>query len=492
MSPRTTAALAVVALLLGAFVWFYEIAGEPGRQAALDDAKRVTPGVEADAIDAIELVTKDAVPARFERREGRWWVAEPLEDLGDASALDAIAHALATLPREGEVSSDEGLDAFGLGERARVVRFDVDGEEKGLRIGRETPVGGNVYVARLDDDAIGYVEKYRLNPLDKAFDDLRERRLFDFGAGEIRTLRIAWPEASGTTEVALARDDAGDWQLGAPVQGRADQQTLRDLLSDLSFLRARSFVDAPTDEVRALLEEPLVTLYWSGDADHLERSARIGGVFEGGRLIEAANGRIFTIDPARVEDFPRSVSAYRDKTLASLDVSDARGLTLELASEQPDGAPLRVEATLGDGGWESAEPAIDAARAAEVVRALSSLRATDIAADEMGEAELASLGLAPPRARIRVLDGPPDASDAEILADVSLGRLDAERGLFAQRAGDTIVYVLPASAADELPLSREAFERDFAEGSADDAGMVEDADAEAESAADPLEGIDLP
>lgn len=491
MSPRATAVLAVIALALGAFVWFHEIRGASQRQAAQDEANRVHAGVESDAIAAIELVTRDAVPARFERRDGRWWVASPVEDLADASALDAIAHALANLPRMDEIESEEDLEAFDLGERARVVRFESGGETKGLRIGRGTPVGGAVYVARLSDEAIATVEKYRLNPLDKDFDDLRERRLFDFGAGEVRTLRIAWSEAGGSTEVALARDDGGDWQMGTPVAGRADQQTLRELLSDLSFLRAKHFVDDPGEDVRARLEPPVLTLYWSRDVDHLERRARIGGEYEGGRLIEAPNGRLFTIDAERLDDFPRSVSAYRDKTVAELDVSRARGLELDLESESPDVAPLHVEATLEEAGWESSEPAIDPERAGDIVRALSSLRALDIAADEMGPAERAGLGLEPARARIRVTDSAPGGADAAVLAEIALGRLDADRGLFAQRSGDPIVYLLPATLAHELPVSREAFEREFAAGATDEGEPGGDG-ADPSEPVDPLEGIELP
>ena len=57
MNPRTTGVLALVAILLGGFIYFYEIEGESGRQAALDEGKRIFPGLAADAVDVIEFST---------------------------------------------------------------------------------------------------------------------------------------------------------------------------------------------------------------------------------------------------------------------------------------------------------------------------------------------------------------------------------------------------------------------------------------------------
>ncbi|MHA7836949.1 MAG: DUF4340 domain-containing protein, partial [bacterium] len=148
MNPRTTLVLAVVAALLGAFVWLYEIEGEPQRRAAADDEKRIHPGLESGDVQSIALTTRDDVEARFERQDGRWRLVEPVSAPADAVALDAIAGALVNLPREGQVEDPDELEQYGLGDGARVVRFEIeDGSTRGIRIGRTTPVGGHRYVA---------------------------------------------------------------------------------------------------------------------------------------------------------------------------------------------------------------------------------------------------------------------------------------------------------------------------------------------------------
>ena len=135
MNPRTTGILALVAAGLGLFVYFYEIEGEVGRKAAEDDANRVHAGLDAGDIEAIAFETRDDVFARFERRGGRWWLVAPLESEADGPALDAIAGALADLPRAGTIGATEDLAGFGLGEGAERVEFRTADGTFGLRVG---------------------------------------------------------------------------------------------------------------------------------------------------------------------------------------------------------------------------------------------------------------------------------------------------------------------------------------------------------------------
>jgi hypothetical protein len=489
MNPRTTALLALVAILLGGFIYFYEIRGESARQGVLDDEKRIHSGLDADQVDAVEFTTEDGIEARFERREGRWSVVSPLADLADATALDAIANAVTNLPRAGVVASPAELDQYGLAGDTRIVRFEVSGESLGLRIGRSTPVGGHVYVARLGDDEVAYVESYRLNSLKHDLDDLRDRRLFGFDEGAVRTLRISWPSVGGETEVALARDESGEWQMGVPATGPADQQTLRELLSDLSFMRAKGFVDERSEASDRALSLVAVTFHWTLVGDHVERRALIGGAFEDGRIVEGPSGRLHTIDMERMDDFKRTVNDYRFKMLSDFELAEARRLILEFTDEPEQS--MRVESVLVGAGWAGDEPQIDPTRASDLVRELASLRAAGIVADEMGPNELASLGLLPPRVQIRVEDRSAPEEQTQVLAEIAIGRLDATRGLFAQRVGEPTVFVLPPSAVESIPHSLASFVRDF-EASSDAAAPGEVELDPGVLEADPLEGEQFP
>ena len=264
LSPRITGILAIVAIALGLFVYVNEIEGDMDRRAAEDEAAKIHSGFDATAIDSVSLVTLDGVSATFERRDGRWWVTSPVEARAEAAALDAIASALANMPREGTVGESADLNGFGLGASATVVRFQAGGDEHGLRIGRSTPVGGHRYVARLGDGSVAgntevaYVASYRVNAFNRNLNDLRDRRLFAVESARVRRLRITWPQDGAGAEspgepfvVELERGENGAWWVAAPIRAQADESMMRELLSNLIYLRASGFVDERTPAAAA-------------------------------------------------------------------------------------------------------------------------------------------------------------------------------------------------------------------------------------------------
>ncbi len=450
MNPRNTAILAVIALALGAFVYLYEIEGEGARQQALDEQERIFPGLDAGEIDAISLVTQDGTAARFMREESGWMLVSPVRAPADETAVEAIAAALAGLSRAGAVEAAGEPSQYGLGDSARRIRFEVGGGTRGLRIGRSTPVGGHLYVAPIGVEEISWVETYRLNPLNRDLADLRNRDILRLEPDAVEALSLAWPGGG----VELERSESGDWRLVSPIAARADEESVRDLLVDLSYLQAAGFVDEESEAVVAALSESALDVRLG--LGNETRRVSIGGLWNGDRLVRGPDGRLFTLTAERLEDFPKTVSDYRFRTLSSFEVDRARRLELRFAATAKD-APERVVARLEGSGWTSEDVALDADRTAELVRELSLLRADSIVADEMGPEELASLGLEPPRVRLRVDAGEGDGEAGEALAELSVGRLDLGRGIHVRRADEPTVYLLPAERVDTIPISWQVF-----------------------------------
>ncbi len=497
MNQRTTGLLALVAFFLGAFVYLYEIEGGSDREATREAEKELFVGVDAGAVESVELTTSDGSAARFERRDGAWRIAVPVEGAGDAMALDGVASALATLPRAGTVKAAPGdLAQFGLGPEAQTVRFTASGASHTLRIGRATPVGGNVYVAADgggdDGEEVAYVESYRLNAFKQRLTDLRDRRVLALAADAVKRLEISWPEASGPFTLELERDAQDVWQLRRPIAARADRQTVRELLSNLEFLQATSFVDERTPAVEAALLETAIEIVFAGevasDPDPVAGKLRIAGMLNGARIVESG-AQLYQLPPERLDEFARRLSAYRDKQLVDLEPDSLAKIELEFAGGE---AIVLVHA---EAGWSAGEREIDSEAVAGLAAGLGELRAADIVADEMGDAELASLGLVPPAARVRLIAGSADAAEKSDGAVVlELGRLDPERGLFVRRTGDSTIFVLDASLAESLPLSAEAFDERYgkvpAESAAAESAPAEAAAPEAIESASPA-GSDL-
>lgn len=486
MNPRTTGILFGVALALGAFIYFYEIRGERERLEAEAAAKRLFPSVEEEQIRAIELTTSDGQPARLERHDGGWVLKQPLEFPADEITLNGMASSLAQLASEQVVAEPQAPEVYGLGEKARIVRFETSEGEHVLRIGDATPVGSNTYAGTERDAAVYVVPTYRTTSFQRPLDDLREKRVLRFDRASIVRLEARWPDG----RVVLEKDGE-QWRVAEPVADRADETTVESLLSDLAFLRAEGFLDEPTPEVRAALEDPAFAVSLetapqpaAGEDEPAAAPVRfelaIGGVVEGGRVARGATSSLYRIPEERLDDFPRELSAYRFKQLASFVATDAK--RLELAFHPAGGgAPVTIEGERGEAGWTTGPESMAAGTASRLVAELSRLRADDILADAMGENELASVGLRPPRVIVRVRGEGGD--EAPLLAEIHLGSADPARGIIARAAGEDRVYRLDYALAEHVPVSLEAFRNRF---------VSKEGEAEGETEAPEAELDDLP
>ncbi len=513
MNPRITGLLLLLAVALGAFVWFYEIEGQEARKTGEEAAKRLFPDVEADEIEWIKLTTSDGHAARVERREGAWRLVEPVEFRADGFTVDGMASALAQLAAETSYADPQPPEVYGLGEGAREVVFGAGGKELRLRIGAKTPMGGNSYASVGGKGDVHAVATHRVSSLAKRLDELRDKRIVEFATEAAQGLSLRWPDggvvlareggasaASGGAQpsggpggpLLADRPPASGWRLVEPVVGKADSATVESALSNLSFLRATSFEDgAPPDSESGLDHPELVIEVALTPEKEGAEARRVSLAFgkplaSGDRLVRGAGATLFRVPASRIDDYPRKLVAWRFKDVARFKAEDAR--RVEMAFRDPDGVTLAVTATRDeDEQWSSAPEAIDPERLRTLVDELARLRARDILADSMGPEELRGLALEPPNASLVVR-----GEDETALAEVRIGVVRDGGGIAAQAAGNPTVFELDPALAEYVPVSLAALREHFVAkpgeaegaGSAAEAGEGEDAAPEAAAGAE--------
>ena len=490
MNPRTTVVLALVAAALGAFVYFYQVRGGERREAAAERAKRLFPELEAADVRVIEFTTSDKRGVRLEFGGAGWALVQPLAFPADESAASGMASNLAQLASEGAVEEAQAPEVYGLGEGALEVRFRAGEAEHRVRFGKKTPVDYDTYVTADGGDTVYTVPSHLAGAFERSLDDLRERRVLRFDRNAVDRIEAGWP---GGGVVLEKRDDT--WRLVEPLEGPADARTVDDLLADLSFLRADGFLDEPDPALETGFDAPAfrVVLRARPDEEGEEPGVHtlvVGRAVDGAqRLVRGMATSLYKIASERLDDFPRRTGAYRFRSLAEFAASDAR--RLELAFHPKQGEPLAITAERGDAGWTSTPEAVASGKAARLVAELARLRAEDVEAESMGPDELAAVGLAPPRARLRAWGDPPaEGGEPRLLADVALGEYDSARGIPARRADSEIVYRLDYGLAEHIPVSLDAFRNRFVsqETPEGEAG----AGAEAEDAGEPDPFGELP
>jgi hypothetical protein len=176
-------------------------------------------------------------------------------------------------------------------------------------------------------------------------------------------------------------------------------------------------------------------------------------------------GVLYEIPQERLQDFPRKLVDYRFKDLADFSAVDAQRFEIAFHPEgaaQSDAASA-ITGERGEEGWKTEPEPMQPGKASRLVSELSRLRGNDILAESMGPAELAALGLSPPRVIVRVWGEPgPEGAEAPKLAEVHLGAPDEAHGIPARVPDRETVYALDGGLAEHIPLGSEAFRERFA------------------------------
>jgi hypothetical protein len=479
MNPRSTAILALVVAALGAFLYFYEIRGQEERAEAEEAAKRVFPGIAADQIDAIALVASGGQWVRLERDEERWRIAEPVRFPADAIRADSLASSLASLSSEAVFEEPEPLEEYGLGPDPS-VRLWVGDVEHTLHVGDKTPVGGNTYVKTGAGAQVYAVKSYRASSLSRSLQELRDSKVLDFDRDAIDRIEANWPGGG----VVLEKGEAG-WTLVEPLETPADADTVDGLLSDLGFLRADGFIDEVPPDAEVGLDAPafeVALVAGGGEEGATPTRVRIaiGATTQGGQraVRGSVENALYQIGEQRLEDFPRTVAAYRFKDLADFEVADADRFEVVFPAASPGEASV-VTGERSEVGWTTTPESMEAGKAAQMIESLSKLTAIDIVADAMGEGELRGMELLPPAVTFRAFSEE-EGGETELLAEIQLGKADSERGIAARRSGDEVVYRLEYDLAERIPISREAFVNRFLSSEEPQDSEEEESDAEEE------------
>ncbi len=467
MNPRTTLILALVAGVLGAFLYFYEIRGGEERLAAAEEEKRVFPAVREDGIEWVSLRTSDQQDVKAEPLGEGWGIVEPIVAPGDSMAIDAIARALVNLKSERVLEDPQPPEVYSLGEKAQVVRFAAGGTEYELRIGGKTPIDANSYVSTADTSRIYTVPSFSVNAFTRALDDLREKRILQFETSAIERIETFWP-GGAVTLVRAPEGAASAWRLMEPLEGAADDEIVSGLLSDLSFLRATGFVDEPPPDVEVGLDRPAFRAVLHARAEEEGVSGAryeiaVGGEYDGARIARGALPFLYLIPRKRIDEFPRKVVDYRFKVVSRFASGDADRFELVF---QEDGASesrsLKIEGTRGESGWTTTPTEMAPSKAGRLVTELGLLKGSDIVAESMGADELAGIGLSPPNAILRVWGG------EDRLTEVHLGSFDGEKGIIAKHADQPEIYRISYALAEHVPVNLEAFENRFVASSEDE------------------------
>ena len=361
MKLQKTLILALVLLVLGAYIQFIELPKE--RQQNQNEL--FLRGAKEEAIRSIAVEGKkggfrltNQSPEESEKVQGvvkkgivegsaaqSDWMLDgvPSKAKLDRGTVRTLVAALIdfrlgeAIPPE-EIGSD--LSVFGLDKPEITISLGLSGKEEKVAFGKRSAFVGKRYV-NVSDRGVFTVDEGLFSSADKDRDSFRLKSPIVADLEEFSSLDIV----SGDGPVRIEKNPEGVWNIVKPFTAKADGQVLADYIRQLRALRAVTFIDPPDSEQldKFGLATPDVTVVLEGEKRKLE--ARIGVAVKSdnseGQKSETAmyfwfneSPSVYKIDGNRVNLFRLPAQSFRDKHIFESDPEKLTGIEVIRAGLQ--------------------------------------------------------------------------------------------------------------------------------------------------------------
>ena len=442
MRWQTTAVLAAILIVLGAFYYVYEVRLGPEREKTEGRKGRVFTAEPADVTE-VEIKRPDST-VKLKRETDGWQIVAPVNARGDRGAVDETVISIVTARMDREIEADpKSLGDYGLDRPAAEVTARLkDGKQIGLTLGAKSPTGVWVYAREAGKPAVFVVGDSVLRDTTRPVAELRDKTVLAFEQREVTGLEIDTRD----DKIALESTD-GKWKMTKPRELPADADTVRDFLEKLRAARVKEFAaDAPRSLEPFGLDKPVRLAIQTGrDKDRATKTLLVGRV-------EAAKKGVYAMRPGEstvmlIPDetwtaIPKNVAVLRDKGIVGFD----RDKVTKIEIESPKGAVTFAK----DGDrWKITAPQALTADQVEAGAVLFKLRDLKAQAFLTDDASGIPRYLARPTVRVSITEQGAQAPRTVLLAPSPEKRGGASSA-YAAVAGQGPVVLVDGRALDEL------------------------------------------
>lgn len=479
MRSKVTVVLLFLNVVLFYYIFQYEQKWRAER-AQLETRRRVL-GPEAAGIEKINRVSAAAPTLAAEKRNGDWWLTQPLEWPANPNAVARILHELQFLEHETSFAvadlakGGQSLADYGLAEPALVFSFTSGGRDYALKLGDRTEIGNRLYLLSPDGARIHVVSRSLADSLGLALEELRSNSVFTIPVFEVRSLAVQTAPPANL-KIRLRREGAR-WTFETPILARAQKNAVEVAINALNGLQAARFVEPrDTDAARTGLDAPQlrVTLEGNSRRETLLLGAPVAPTENapGPALVEIFarfedKPAVFTTSlPAALLDTLRTAQdTLRDPHVLDFEPAHVTALTLA-APDQPELDLQRLESPQGGETWQlvvrpgggqapQTLPA-DTAIVRDLLGRLQFLSATRFLSDAPTAADLEGYGFNRPErvVTLHLSTGGGLRADEPTAQTLQIGARPGERAVaYARLANAPFVYQIQPDLLDDVPVT---------------------------------------
>jgi Domain of unknown function (DUF4340) len=313
---KSTIALIVVLVGLGAYIYFVTWKQPEGAADTTKKQDKVFAGLDSAKIDELKVTSAAGDATTVKKDAGGWQVTQPVTAKADEGEIGSLTSALASTEIVRVVDENPtSLNDYGLSNPRIEVDFKATGDKdyRKLLVGGKTPTGGDLYAKRNDEKKVFLIPAMQETTLNRTTFDLRDKGLLKFDREKVDGIDVA---AGGKT-ITITKD-GGDWKLTKPVQTKADFGSVEGLVGRLQTAQMKSIAAdqaSPADLKKFGLEKPEATVNLNIGSSRA--TLLLGGKASDNTVYarDASKPAVVTVESALLDDVKKDADTYRRKDL---------------------------------------------------------------------------------------------------------------------------------------------------------------------------------
>ncbi len=405
---RKTIMLIVLAIALGAYVYFYEIKGGEERQQQKEAAEKLLT-FNKDSVETFSIHSMFS-DFTFRKTADGWQIEKPVQTEADETPIHTLLNGLSSVKKIRTFSAKkEKRTSYGLGKRGITIALHGKGGLNAkVEIGEPTSVGSNVY-ASVNDSTVAIVPVSVKNNATKSLFDWRDKKTVHFDRDKLRELHVHNPSGNFTFT-----KDGIQWNMTQPLKTKADRSVVDALVNKLFYAKIKSVVsEAPKKLASYQLNKPAFRIELLSGKEKSTNTVLFSKLKAGKAFgKDESRPHVFEVDESFMKPLDKTLFDFRDKSVVSFEKKDADSLSLEYDGEKMIFHKDTTNSWVFAGGEKAKSWKIT-----NVFSALSNLKAKKFLSGK----SLHRFGLDTPRGRFMVLSG--DTKLAELLIGKKEGEL---------------------------------------------------------------------
>ncbi len=452
MSFKKTLIFFIIFLVLAGY---YLIRGDLMKQEQQQEeaAKKLFTAEESAMTEV--TITRGEEDILLKKQDGNWKMLQPVEAAADESAVSAMLSEFVKVERDSTIAEDDSQDEeFGLNEPELIVTAQAKEGEAPLKLsfGKESPVSAKNYVRVGSDEKVILVERTVKTALDKSVFDLRDKTVLDFEPPQVRkaVFTLAQAENGDETEKVELKQINSVWTMEAPKPYNVDATKIGSILSKVKSAKVEEFVTEHAEDLSKYgLDRPTAALALTVGEDSSQKTLLLGNSDEEKQGVYAKHAgaeNIFLVSSTILDEFPKSVSDLRDKSLLTFQNDEVQKFALVSPAET-----IMLERETGAEGeedtWKITQPEAFNADDSKVRQILSSaelLKIEEFVADAADD--LSIYGLASPQLTVQVWTQGQNVPQELLLGSPN----EANTNIYAKMASEDTIALVKSDALENL------------------------------------------